>query len=1035
MIDATSSKILGDGDIFEINDFTVVTDFELFVLSLENALQELKKDVENECQVTGLRRISQKTVVYENFSFLVEYFKQNGGLLIEEDIEVISDADCDEKFNYLCINSKNLLNNEASFRENSSVSRHYGVASDFILLSTSEKKYFTENVVNMILSAITVATSNTEFELPVFFQFNSGASFGSMQNKNCCTSFEGIVLDKCLNRHKSLEGILEMFKQKIDDNDYNEINIKIALQYDFKKDLFNEVDNFHKNILINTGTNCCHKFILQRIDPTLIKGFCLSPVFIQNSVDFDEVNIDLEKAKFWKILFDFDEEFSYELSYTLTRLLEHKEEEYFNQSIKNLIPQSNTDAKSMAASALGPLIDKPAVNFELVPKLDIFGDDDFSHEGLSDCLKFIMEDGNSFEFGGNDSTRDQLLRKLSLAKSAPPNSLTRRLTTCLLTRIDKNLVGFCRLWMKFLEILRHYWEYNMDLPGFEQDEKPDLSFCLLHQKLQMIQHCIYVKRNRHSDFDLKQGQAVNEEDDEFFDATETFNEESPICNSDVPRGRSGPLEPPQFLKNNSNERIYVPLTLNKGPMTEDQLNKHESYLLELEDSNLRNRAQSDLLLSDMQAFKAANPEAVLEDFLAWHSPRDLVDGELSDRMKLPGNLWEENWRMVRPIPASKQNRLFNETKEVEQILQYFSTIKLGELINLLFPVVVVQIIEVLVRESSECTLFLKEKLENVLSEFLFASKSDNEDMDVYYDLADSLRSIEKFLLKYSSVVNLLVEQKTNNSSYTGASSWFWFKNYASKNILEDENSKLSIYCENGLIRKLGPSEEITKLIASEDVQILDCNGGCVLPGFVDAHTHPVFAGDRVNEFAMKLNGASYMEIQEAGGGIHFTTLKTRGASEEQLLNDFLKIAKEMSSCGTTLIEAKSGYGLTTESEIKILKVLQFATNSKTCPLEISSTFCGAHAIPKNLTEAEQTKIIINEMLPEIEKQKKNGLLKNLENVDVFCEKNVFELESTKQILEAAKSMGLRPNFHADELFALGGAELAANIKVGIFYKF
>lgn len=102
----------------------------------------------------------------------------------------------------------------------------------------------------------------------------------------------------------------------------------------------------------------------------------------------------------------------------------------------------------------------------------------------------------------------------------------------------------------------------------------------------------------------------------------------------------------------------------------------------------------------------------------------------------------------------------------------------------------------------------------------------------------------------------------------------------------------------------------------------------------------------------------------------------------------------MSSCGTTLIEAKSGYGLTTESEIKILKVLQFATNSKSCPLEISSTFCGAHAIPKNLTEAEQTKIVINEMLPEIEKQKKNGLLKNLENVDVFCEKNVFELEST-----------------------------------------
>ncbi|CAK5101748.1 unnamed protein product [Meloidogyne enterolobii] len=161
---------------------------------------------------------------------------------------------------------------------------------------------------------------------------------------------------------------------------------------------------------MDAGTNCPHKFTLQRIDPSLIKGFCLSAVFIQNSfIDGSTDDFDVENAKFWKISFDFDDEFSYEFSYTLTRLLEHKEEEYSTQTVKSLIPQSNTETKSMAASALGPLIDKPAVNFELVPKLDIFGDDDFSHEGLSDCLKFIMEEGNVFEFGGNDSNRDQLL--------------------------------------------------------------------------------------------------------------------------------------------------------------------------------------------------------------------------------------------------------------------------------------------------------------------------------------------------------------------------------------------------------------------------------------------------------------------------------------------------------------------------------------------------------------------------------------------------------------------------------------------------
>uniref|UniRef100_A0A1I8BN46 Imidazolonepropionase n=1 Tax=Meloidogyne hapla TaxID=6305 RepID=A0A1I8BN46_MELHA len=222
---------------------------------------------------------------------------------------------------------------------------------------------------------------------------------------------------------------------------------------------------------------------------------------------------------------------------------------------------------------------------------------------------------------------------------------------------------------------------------------------------------------------------------------------------------------------------------------------------------------------------------------------------------------------------------------------------------------------------------------------------------------------------------------------------------------------------------------------SNNCQVVNCHGGCVLPGFVDAHTHPVFAGDRVHEFAMKLDGATYMEVQAAGGGIHFTTEKTREASEEQLLSNFLEIAKEMSKSGTTLIEAKSGYGLTTESEIKMLQVLENASTTKNFPLEISSTFCGAHAIPKDKTEAEQTKIIINEMLPEVAKQKENGKLSSLENVDVFCEKNVFGLESSRQILEAAKIIGLRPNFHADELSPLGGAEMAAEIKVRFYNNF
>jgi imidazolonepropionase len=139
------------------------------------------------------------------------------------------------------------------------------------------------------------------------------------------------------------------------------------------------------------------------------------------------------------------------------------------------------------------------------------------------------------------------------------------------------------------------------------------------------------------------------------------------------------------------------------------------------------------------------------------------------------------------------------------------------------------------------------------------------------------------------------------------------------------------------------------------------------------------------------------------------------------------VANEMIQLGTTLLEAKSGYGLDQESELKMLQVLEDA--SRGVPLEISSTFCGAHAVPKGSSEREQTDLIVQKILPEIDRRKKAGQLHTLENIDVFCEKGVFELETTREILEAGINIGLRPNIHADELHPLKGSELAAELKV------
>uniref|UniRef100_A0A7I4YC18 Probable imidazolonepropionase n=1 Tax=Haemonchus contortus TaxID=6289 RepID=A0A7I4YC18_HAECO len=241
-------------------------------------------------------------------------------------------------------------------------------------------------------------------------------------------------------------------------------------------------------------------------------------------------------------------------------------------------------------------------------------------------------------------------------------------------------------------------------------------------------------------------------------------------------------------------------------------------------------------------------------------------------------------------------------------------------------------------------------------------------------------------------------------------------------VLNDPENQLAV-----LVATDGTIAAVSKVQNGKPTEhTLNMHGGILVPGFVDGHSHPVFAGDRVHEFAMKLAGATYMQVQAAGGGIHFTTEKTREASMESLAKDFKKIAQMMLRNGTTTLEAKSGYGLSTESELKMLRVLDLV--DREIPLEISATFCGGHAVPKGSTEEGHVKLICDEMLPAIQKAREAGELKNLENIDVFCEKNVIEVANTRKILESGKKQGLVANFHAEELTRIGGAEMGAEIE-------
>jgi imidazolonepropionase len=225
---------------------------------------------------------------------------------------------------------------------------------------------------------------------------------------------------------------------------------------------------------------------------------------------------------------------------------------------------------------------------------------------------------------------------------------------------------------------------------------------------------------------------------------------------------------------------------------------------------------------------------------------------------------------------------------------------------------------------------------------------------------------------------------------------------------------------DGVIVAAGPSDVIEKQL-SGDAEVVDATGRVVLPGFVDAHAHPVFAGNRLDEFEMRARGATYEEIAAGGGGIRSTVRKTRVATEDQLLAQAIKHAEWFIRCGTTTVEAKSGYGLSVEDEIKILRVVR-RLNQET-PVEFVPTFLGAHAIPEDFQSAPDryVSLVIDEMLPRIAKE---GLA---EFCDVFCEGGYFDLETSRRVLSAARERGLDVRMHADQLTNGGGAELAAEL--------
>lgn len=219
--------------------------------------------------------------------------------------------------------------------------------------------------------------------------------------------------------------------------------------------------------------------------------------------------------------------------------------------------------------------------------------------------------------------------------------------------------------------------------------------------------------------------------------------------------------------------------------------------------------------------------------------------------------------------------------------------------------------------------------------------------------------------------------------------------------------------------KIADYGEMQSLANPSADQIIDAKGRFVFPSFVDSHTHLVFAASREEEFVMKIKGASYAEIAAKGGGILNSAQKLQRMSEDELYERSLVRAFEIMKTGTGAVEIKSGYGLTVEDELKMLRVARKI--GRETPLKVKTTFLGAHAVPKSLTKDKYIQLVIEEMIPAVAEEKL------ADYIDVFCEEGFFSPGETEQICEAGKKFGMRPRIHANQLHRSGGVQVGVKL--------
>ncbi|XP_026463129.1 rab3 GTPase-activating protein catalytic subunit [Ctenocephalides felis] len=717
-----------DDNEFYHQDFTTASDWEVFIARIEEIIHEWKLPYVKQGPALLKNQLWQNNwkTSTECINFADVQFSLTRYYLKIDGADEPSDVDEDDSKSQVLIDLMSAENDFCTVDETSPIvhplARWYGIR-DFLVLSSAQNLTIdNESKIKILLSSANIAISNSHCEIPLFVKIlipSQHVYLGVSEMLGLRTNFDIIHLSKTPDRCKYFSGLLDVFKSKIASNIHEPVTFSVRHCYSLQDWTSNAWSQQPPDFDILGGEG----FGLEELgslpfgttyDPiTELLLFCSWPQLPENvAVDSETYSdFDSKQAPEWSIRVKWIDKPACLLSECISEFLQSATNSRTMKDFLGHIAMQKETANPFdkLTEPVIPPISSVLSYASKSTRSQSRKDGPIPESQLMSMLFYLFPDAQpnsstpynidaDIHLGQSDSTRQ--------IKSGPVDGLVWRLS-CLMAITGHWLGGsraIAHLWYEFVEELRYRIDNNHKIPGVGGGF-PDPRTCILHQQLQLLNCCVARQQERDNAASTNpenKSESPEDSDEEFYDCSDTSagdNGTVPVA-LHKPEGRLSRFGSARLIS--TGEPIYVPITQEPAPKTEEQLEEDAEALLRLagggeKGAEARARLMSASLLSDMEAFKAANPGAQLEDFIKWYSPRDWIEseeldefgcrkGELSPRMKIPGNTWLTAWQSCRPICARKQKRLFDDRKEAEKILHRLEILTLAEFVEMLLSV-------------------------------------------------------------------------------------------------------------------------------------------------------------------------------------------------------------------------------------------------------------------------------------------------------------------------------------------------------------